>query len=188
MTHYVLRSKVADPELFQQQVQALCDAMVAYEVHRTRVAAGEAQHYPSPAQGMDPDIAACVRWAEHPKGVFQFEIDYQLVDYLPVAPGDEAALLARKQQLSHDLLLMQEVSIHRVLPARKWRYATLLYTQAVNKAKTEMTAADLTVIAEHTERLKQLERIHLHYAQQESEVEDLDFTSINNFRLEAFKA
>lgn len=189
MTHYVLRSKVSDPAAFQTRVKAHCAALTVHEAHMTKVRLGVKDHQacPSPTQGMDPEIDACVQRASQPNGSCKFSVDYELVDYLPVANDDRTGLILRKKLLAHDLGLLQEASVHCLFPSGKWRYAGLLFNQASAKPEAARTAADNDLITEHIQRRRTLELIHLHYARQESEVEDLDFDSVNSFRPQPFK-
>ncbi len=179
-SHKILRSKVIDHDTFTQQIQSHLKELISYDQHMVLVRDGSAQVYPPPVAL--PDIDRAIRRMLQRDGTTKFVVDYELVDYLSITNGDEKALSNRKDELRQHIHKLEQEAIHKLLPMGKWRYKVLLYTQACTKSDDQRTENDNEVIAEHSKRLETLHKIHLYHADLESQIEDLNFDTINDWK------
>jgi hypothetical protein len=179
MTHKVLRRSILPPQgkgedAFARAVQMYASEIQTYRSHLANVAANpvDFQFYPAPVA--PPDVVASINSTT-------LQPDYEIVDYLPVEKGDIRALELRKDELHHQVQQMEAVAQHNLLPARKWRLAGLEYTQAINTPEASRTSEDISIINAHGARVNKLRELQLHHARLESEVEDLNFDTVNSW-------
>ncbi len=172
MTHLIPRSHIPDENAFARAVELHAGELSSYETHIAAVNRGEAQYYPPPGAPVDVDLS--VRRPD-------FVPDYLIVDCLPVQQGDINALNQRKNELRHQVAQMEGASINVILPRGKWRFKEIEYQLSASKSLQERTAADLAIIAEQQERNLKVRDVNLHHARLESEIEDLNFDTVNQW-------
>lgn len=179
MTHLVLRRTVPNEDAFASAVQMYANELRFHREHLKRAANGQGDVYPAPQA--HPDIVSSVNRET-------CEPDYQIVDAFPVSHGDIRALELRKHEWHHQVQQMEAVAQHNLLPARKWRLAGLEYVIANEKPMDERVIEDYQVIEKHNRRMAKLREIQLHHARLESEIEDLNFDTVNSWSPRPFGA
>ena len=185
--HLILTSKNIDPAIMEQAVAAHIVELESYQKHCAAVARGEADPYPPPAT--HPEVEAAIS-RTGPEGNQKFAPDYKFVDFIPVEPEDAEALESRKHVLMAEVHAMENAAINDLLPIRKWRLHSMEYEDIVKKkmAKEKLSRAEEEKHSEHTARLAALREIQLHHAALESQIEDLTFSNINDWKLTEFKS
>lgn len=182
MTHKIHHSKISDPAAFDKAVRAHAAELTAHQVHMKAVAQGKAQAYPPPS--VHPEIDAAIRRVKNADGYF-FIVDYQIVDMIPIENGDVAAFNTRKEELTQQVLQMEQAAISALLPKGKWRLLHLQY-QDTQEIK-EKSDSDLAFIARYEALRKSVKNIQRHQAELESQMEDLDFHTINTWKPTPFQ-
>ena len=178
MTHKIHRSKISDPAAFDRAVHAQANELAAYQTHMFLVAQRKAQAYPPPS--VHPDIDAAVRRVKNKTGdAYSFVVDYQIVDTIPVEDGNVPAFNARKEELSQQIMHMEQQALHKVLPKGKWRLVHFQYQDAF--AKQEKSDEDNKVLAQYEALQNSVKAIQRYFAGLESQLEDLDFHTINTW-------
>ncbi len=185
MTHKILRKNFTDNDVLEKMIQDHLTELRSYDAHEVMVREGSAEHYPPPQA--HPDIDQAIRRDPRPNGTTKFTSDYEVVDYLPVSPGDQIAFDHHKKLLVHNIQIMEEQSIHALHPLGKWRLANLQYQNSIGKKEDERTITDNEIISEHNQRREIHSKIQLHYAEIQARIEDLTFDTINDFVLVKFE-
>ena len=165
--HLILTSKNIDPAIMEQAVAAHIVELESYQKHCAAVARGEADPYPPPAT--HPEVEAAIS---------------------RTGPEDAEALESRKHVLMAEVHAMENAAINDLLPIRKWRLHSMEYEDIVKKkmAKEKVSRAEEEKHSEHTARLAALREIQLHHAALESQIEDLTFSNINDWKPTEFKS
>ena len=172
MTHMVLRSRIPDENAFACAVENHARELKSYASHCEKVAKGEAQHYPFPTAAADVD--ASVRRSD-------FTSDYMIVDFIPVEKGDIGKLNLRKEELLQLIASMELAAIHAILPRGKWRLAGLEYSTITKKKLDQRSEQEQEIVVTHEMRMQHVNDIQMHHARMESEIEDLNFDTINQW-------
>lgn len=192
MTHYVNKRTLTNPDAYPAAVDAYTQELYSWYEHHRRVKAGETGYQAHPPPRAHPDLQASVRLEEHDDGSVTLTPDYQLIEGTYVPPGNKALFDTRKQELFHQISQMELEAIHKILPAGKWRligYKFQLAVEAVNAAQRAGQPAPYehkSTIDEHNQRLTRHRDVQLHFAQLQSDVEDLTFETINNWQPKPF--
>lgn len=180
MTYLIHRSLVPDAKAFAEAVRLHAIDLENYAKHLESVRAKKADPYPSP--NPHPAIDAAVR-----RDGSRFVVDYEIVDVLPVAPNDKSALERRKEEFRQQIGTMEQEQLHKIIPRGKWRLSNLRYQAAIEKKEADRDSDHLIAINLFEKIRDHLRLVQMHYAEMESQIEDIDFATVNSWAPKPFE-
>lgn len=174
MTFLIQRSRVQAG--FDQAVALHAEELTAHARQMDLVRQGKADPYPAPTA--HPLVDSAVR--RDPGG--RFVPDYQLVDRLPVATGDDAALAQRIAEFRVESQAREAREIAALSTPGKFRLTQLAAFIAGEKPLEARTPEDESVIAVYSALRERVMALNLKYATVEAEIDDLTFGNVNQFQ------